>query len=101
MRSRATELTIFCPVGFLLNGLRQRFRLQFLDFAFDLGKLRRIPPFLSPVTTNTLAGTSSNSFEHELGRVGVMWNLGAISLEVVNQDLGIRSNITEVNAFTT
>lgn len=95
------KLTIFCPAGLLLNGLPQRFGFQLLDFAFHLRKLRRVPPFLSPVTANTLAGTGSDSFEHEFSRIGVMWNLGTVSLEVVNQDLGVRSNITEVNAFTT
>lgn len=66
----------------------------------DLGELRRVPPLLSPVSSShSLRRTSTDSLEHELGRVGVVRARSSVPLEVGGQNVRVLSNVTEVNGL--
>ena len=87
-------------VGVVLLLLGQSFGLEPGDLGFDVGVFLRVDPFLVPVSTDPLARTSSDRLEHEFSRVDIAGDLGAVALEVVDEDLGVFSDVTEVYGLT-
>lgn len=81
--------------------LSQRGRLKPGNFLLDLGELWRVDPLLVPITPDSLARTGSDGLEHELSWVDIAWNLGTVALEIVNEDMRVFTNVTEVDGLAT
>ena len=62
----------------------------------------RVEPLFVPITTtHPLPGSSTDSFEHELSRVGSRRNGSTVSLKVVDEDIRVFTDITKVDTLTT
>lgn len=83
-------------------GLGKRLRVEFFNLLFHRSKLGRIAPNDTPIfVTVSLRGTGTNGFEHKLGRVGVVRDGSTIAVEVVDEDVTVLADVSEVDAFTT
>lgn len=88
-------------LGIIVQWLSQSVLLENLDLLNDRLELGRVLPLLMPVSTNSFLRSSSNGLQHELGRVGISGNLGTVSLEVLNEDRTVFTDVAKVDGLAT
>jgi len=93
--------SVLGSLSIIMIGFSLSLSLECGNLFLSPGEFLGVDPFLVPITaTHSLSGSSSNSFQHEFSRVGAGWDRGTVSLEIVDEDVRVFTDITKVDTLT-